>query len=103
MLTVYVICTDGHLLLYIIDGCVSIIRPPVDRTGTTILSTSLEAIGNTPLIRLDKIAKSAGLKCDLCELRKTANYLDDPPMHVVHVCYLSALCCFSKLLYNIHV
>ena len=42
-------------------------RPPVDRTASTILSTSLEAIGNTPMIRLDKIAKSGGLKCDLRE------------------------------------
>ena len=27
----------------------------------------LEMIGHTPMIRLDKIAKSEGLQCDLCE------------------------------------
>ena len=30
-----------------------------------ILNNALEAVGNTPLIRLDKIAKEEGLKCNL--------------------------------------
>ena len=30
------------------------------------MSNVLEMIGQTPLIRLDKIAKSEGLQCDLC-------------------------------------
>ena len=31
-----------------------------------ILDSALDAVGHTPLIRLDKIAKDAGLKCNLC-------------------------------------
>ena len=31
----------------------------------------MEMVGNTPLVRLDKIAKSEGLEC---ELRKLINY-----------------------------
>ena len=31
-----------------------------------ILDSALDAIGNTPLIRLDKIAAEEGLKCNLC-------------------------------------
>ena len=42
--------------------------PPPDQTAKTIFSTALQAIGNTPMIRLDKIAKSAGLQCELCKL-----------------------------------
>jgi cystathionine beta-synthase len=34
-----------------------------------ILDTALDAIGNTPLIRLDKIAAKEGLKCNLRALR----------------------------------
>ncbi|TFY79282.1 hypothetical protein EWM64_g4733 [Hericium alpestre] len=32
---------------------------------TTILDTALDAVGNTPLIRLDRIAEHEGLKCNL--------------------------------------
>ncbi|KAA1470296.1 pyridoxal phosphate-dependent enzyme beta subunit [Dentipellis sp. KUC8613] len=32
---------------------------------TTILDSALDAVGNTPLIRLDRIAKHEGLKCNL--------------------------------------
>ena len=32
----------------------------------TILDNALDAIGNTPLIRLDKLAAAEGLKCNLC-------------------------------------
>lgn len=35
--------------------------------STRILDTALDAVGNTPLIRLDKIARDHGLKCNLCE------------------------------------
>lgn len=36
-----------------------------------ILDNALDAVGNTPLIRLDKIAAEHGLKCNLrtCGLR----------------------------------
>ena len=37
------------------------------KVGTTIFPTVLEMIGNTPMVRLDKIAKSEGLECELCE------------------------------------
>ena len=40
------------------------------------MSNVLEMIGQTPLIRLDKIAKSEGLQCDLCKF----------------VCYIVCLC-----------
>ena len=33
-----------------------------------ILDNALGAVGHTPLIRLSKIAKDAGLKCNLCTL-----------------------------------
>ena len=33
-----------------------------------ILNNALDAVGHTPLIRLDRIAKDAGLKCNLCTL-----------------------------------
>ena len=32
-----------------------------------ILDNALEAVGNTPLIRLDKLARLHGLECNLCE------------------------------------
>lgn len=32
-----------------------------------VLNNALEAVGNTPLIRLDKIAEAEGLKCNLRE------------------------------------
>jgi len=31
-----------------------------------ILDSALDAVGNTPLIRLDRIAAEEGLKCNLC-------------------------------------
>ncbi len=33
-----------------------------------ILNSALDAVGNTPLIRLDRVAKEYDLKCNLCEL-----------------------------------
>ena len=45
-----------------------------DRPG--IMPDVLSAIGNTPLVRVNKISKSAGLKC---ELRKAA-----PPVQSYH-------------------
>lgn len=32
-----------------------------------ITVNALEAIGNTPMIKLNKIPKNEGLKCDVCE------------------------------------
>lgn len=34
---------------------------------TGVLDSALDAVGQTPLIKLDRIAKSEGLKCNLCE------------------------------------
>lgn len=34
-----------------------------------VLNSALDAVGNTPLIRLDRIAKAEGLKCNLRESR----------------------------------
>lgn len=34
-------------------------------TSRQILDSALDAVGNTPLIRLDKIAAEEGLKCNL--------------------------------------
>ncbi len=31
------------------------------------MPTVLEMVGNTPLVRLDKIAKMEGLECELCK------------------------------------
>lgn len=31
-----------------------------------ILDSALDAVGNTPLIRLEKIARQEGFKCNLC-------------------------------------
>lgn len=33
----------------------------------SIIDNALDAVGHTPLIRLDKTAKANGLKCNLCE------------------------------------
>ena len=33
-----------------------------------ILDSALDAVGHTPLIRLQRIAKEEGLKCNLCKL-----------------------------------
>ena len=35
--------------------------------SSRILNNVLEMVGNTPMVRLDKIAKSEGLECELCE------------------------------------
>ena len=37
------------------------------RVMPSIIDNALGAVGHTPLIRLDKIAKAKGLKCNLCE------------------------------------
>ena len=46
---------------------------PKERPG--IMPNVLHAIGNTPLVRINRIAQSAGLKCEMCkyndELKET--------------------------------
>jgi cystathionine beta-synthase len=37
-----------------------------------IIDNALGAVGHTPLIRLDKIAKANGLKCNLCEFIRSS-------------------------------
>jgi cystathionine beta-synthase len=34
---------------------------------TGIMGDVLEGIGNTPLVRINKISKTAGLQCELCK------------------------------------
>ena len=47
------------------------------------LPNVLHMIGNTPLVRLDKIARSEGLECDLCEhLKYTLSYFLPFQQHV---------------------
>ena len=38
----------------------------------TIIDNALGAVGHTPLIRLDKVAKANGLKCNLCEIIRSS-------------------------------
>lgn len=47
-----------------------------------ILDNALDAVGNTPLIRLDKIATEEGLKCNL---RTSVSNLFDKDGAVVYV------------------
>jgi cystathionine beta-synthase len=39
-----------------------------------ICNTILDNIGRTPLVRVDKIAKEAGLKCELCKSSSIYRY-----------------------------
>ena len=32
-----------------------------------IMSSVLDAIGNTPMVRINRISKAANLQCDLCK------------------------------------
>ena len=40
-----------------------------------IMSTILDNIGNTPLVRLNRIPKSAGLQCEVCKLLINKDFL----------------------------
>ena len=42
--------------------------------GSRILPSVLEHIGNTPLIRLNKIPQSMGIKCQVCKLKISLKY-----------------------------
>lgn len=37
------------------------------RDGSNTFPDVLHTIGNTPLIKLNKIPQSAGIKCDMCK------------------------------------
>lgn len=54
------------------------------RTGR-VLDDVLEAIGGTPLIRLNKIPQSEGVKCQVCGL-KSLHRNDEPSLKYVTVC-----------------
>ena len=41
------------------------LQMPKERPG--IMPNVLHAIGNTPLVRINRIAQSAGLKCEMCK------------------------------------
>ena len=51
-----------------------------------IMPNVLYNIGNTPMVRINKISKSAGLKCELCE------YHDSPPS-LPHISNISVAKC----------
>ena len=42
---------------------------------STVLGSVLDAVGNTPLIRLDRIAKHEGLKCNLRKFAYLARHV----------------------------
>ena len=48
-----------------------------------IMPNVLYNIGNTPMVRINKISKSAGLKCELCEY----HHLSLPPSlsHIINI------------------
>lgn len=52
------------------------------------MSDVLHNIGNTPLVRINKISKTAGLKCDLCKYIQSATsksiYKSDLSEHRQH-------------------
>eukprot|EP01128_Nolandella_sp_AFSM9_P001887 TRINITY_DN12289_c0_g1_i1.p1 TRINITY_DN12289_c0_g1~~TRINITY_DN12289_c0_g1_i1.p1 ORF type:complete len:508 (+),score=149.05 TRINITY_DN12289_c0_g1_i1:91-1524(+) len=53
-------------------------RPPLRNEG--IMENVLEAIGNTPMVRINRIGKAAGLKCDLvakCEFFNAGGSVKD--------------------------
>lgn len=45
-----------------------------------VLDSALDAVGQTPLIKLDRIAKAEGLKCNLCTSRERAQRVSHPPL-----------------------
>lgn len=66
LLTVVSLCkTHTHTCSYTLH--VLTLRLPPGRKSTSILPTAVEAVGDTPMIRLDKIAKAEGLECELCK------------------------------------
>ena len=55
------------LLRKVLDMYSTVHRVP--NVGDSILTNILGMVGNTPMVRLDKIAKSEGLECELREFR----------------------------------
>ncbi len=51
--------------MYINYGIFILVVCSEPKVGSSILSNVLEMVGNTPLVRLDKIAKMEGLECEL--------------------------------------
>ena len=57
-------CTKSvHLI--IMKPCISSLFRKVKTTK--IMSTVLEGIGETPLVKINRIGKSFGLKCEICK------------------------------------
>lgn len=52
------------LSLFVSTMCNSVTQPQHHWHG--VLSSALEAVGHTPLIRLDRLADEEGFKCNLC-------------------------------------
>ncbi|NXR99606.1 CBS synthase, partial [Oxylabes madagascariensis] len=51
-----------------------------------ILPNILNKVGNTPLVRINKIGKHFGLKCELCELLQAENKLTSTPQTSTSIC-----------------
>ena len=69
-----------------------------------ILNTALDFIGETPLIRVNKIGKSAGLKCELlakCEFFNAGGSVKDRIGKVRHRCR-KAVVCVTSLSAHVH-
>ena len=63
-----VVWNEGSPFHYVSrDGIIFMTRCRDRHERDSVLPDVLRMIGNTPLIRLDKIARSEGLKCNLCE------------------------------------
>lgn len=51
-------------MLHKLNSDLAFLPPTMSRT-THILESALDGVGNTPLVRLDRLAKHEGLKCNL--------------------------------------
>lgn len=57
------------------------------KVSSSILPNILDMVGNTPLVRLDKIAKREGLECEL----RTLNKLDTGGIHVIKYMHIDTI------------
>ena len=61
------VCVSECLYVYTFPLSLFVAGCSVPPVSDAILPNVLEMIGNSPMVRLDKIAKSEGLKCELCK------------------------------------
>ena len=58
-----------------------------------IMPNVLYNIGNTPMVRINKISKSAGLKCELCEYHHHHPSIPHLPPSLSHIINISVAKC----------